>query len=68
MATTYPIQGFTARPSCLRGVPSGGRDIPDKRPRTFATQSLANASGYDGWTLRVPPLVTDASGQHWGVE
>ncbi len=33
-----------------------------QRPRSLATQSLANASGCDGGTLRVLPLSTDASG------
>ncbi len=30
--------------------------------RSLATLSLANATGCDGWTLRVLPLSTDASG------
>ncbi len=67
LATRHPIQGLTARPSCLRDVPPGTRDIPGEGPRALATLSLADATGCDGGTLCVPPpLNTDAAGRSRG--
>ncbi len=67
METRHPMQGIATRPSCLRDAPPSAGNIPDEGPRTLATQSLANATGCDGRTLRILPINTNASGQADGL-
>ncbi len=71
LLATRHLSSLTARPSCLRDVPPDmrySRHLRYSRQglRALATPSLAYATGCDGWTLRVHPFTTDASGEPTG--
>ncbi len=48
--------GTCSTPFVPQGRATPALDIPDEGPRALATQSLANATGCDGGTLRVHPV------------